>query len=92
MEKITQLNQTVDLMNSESYKERFIAEYAQIAIRTLRLERVLKSIEDNTCPKCFTPSCDIEILKSQLKTMNAYRATLIFRASIEEIELPEVDI
>ena len=92
MEKITQLNQTVDLMNSESYKERFIAEYAQIAIRTLRLERVLKSIEDNTCPKCFTPSCDIEILKSQLKTMNAYRATLIFRASIEEIELPEVEV
>ncbi len=92
MEKITQLNQTVDLMNSESYKERFVAEYAQIAIRTLRLERVLKSIEDKTCPKCFEPTCDIEILKSQLKTMNAYRATLIFRAAIEEIELPEVEV
>ena len=92
MEKITQLNQTVDLMNSESYKERFIAEYAQIAIRTLRLERVLKSIEDKTCPKCFEPTCDIEILKTQYKAMNAYRATLIFRASIEEIELPEVEV
>ena len=92
MEKISQLDQTVDLMRSESYKERFIAEYAQIAIRTLRLERVLKSIEDNTCPKCFEPTCDIEILKSQYKTMNAYRATLIFRAAIEDIELPEVEI
>lgn len=92
MDKISQLDQTVDLMRSESYKERFIAEYAQIAIRTLRLERVLKSIEDNTCPKCFEPTCDIEILKSQYKTMNAYRATLIFRAAIEDIELPEVEI
>ena len=92
MDKITQLEQTVDLMRSESYKDRFIAEYAQIEIRTKRLERLLKSLEDNTCPKCFTPDCDIEILKSQLKTMNAYRATLIFRAAIEEIELPEVEV
>ena len=92
MDKITTLEQTVDLMSSESYKERFIAEYAQIEIRTKRLERVLKSVEDNTCPKCFEPPCDIEILKSQYKTMNAYRATLIFRASIEDIELPEVDV
>ena len=90
MDKIINLEQTADLMSSESYKERFIAEYAQIEIRTRRLERVLKSLEDNTCPKCFEPTCDIEILKSQLKTMNAYRATLIFRASIEDIELPEV--
>lgn len=92
MDKITQLEQTVDLMRSESYKDRFIAEYAQIEIHTKRLERLLKSLEDNTCPKCFTPDCDIEILKFQLKTMNAYRATLIFRAAIEEIELPEVEV
>lgn len=92
MDKITNLSQTVELMSSNNYKDRFIAEYAQIEIRTKRLERVLKSIEDKTCPKCFEPTCDIEILKSQLKTMNAYRATLIFRASIEAIELPEVEI
>lgn len=92
MDKITQLEQTVDLMSSNNYKERFIAEYAQIEIRTKRLERILKSVEDKTCPKCFEPTCDIEILKSQYKTMNAYRATLIFRASIEAIELPEVEI
>ena len=90
MDKITTLEQTADLMSSESYKERFIAEYAQIEIRTKRLERVLKSVEDNTCPKCFEPTCDIEILKSQYKSMNAYRATLILRAAIEEIDLPEV--
>ena len=92
MDKITQLEQTVELMNSESYKERFIAEYAQLAIRTQRLDRVLRSIEDNTCPKCFEPSCDIAILKSQWKSMNAYLATLIFRAAIEDIDLPEVEV
>ena len=92
MDKITDLSQTAELMSSNDYKERFIAEYAQIEIRTKRLERVLKSLDDNTCPKCFEPTCDIEILKSQLKTMNAYRATLIFRASIEEITLPEVEV
>lgn len=92
MDKITDLSQTVELMSSNDYKERFIAEYAQVEIRYKRLERVLKSIEDKTCPKCFEPTCDIEILKSQYKTMNAYRATLIFRASIEAIELPEVEV
>jgi hypothetical protein len=92
MEKFTQLDQTVELMSSRDYKERFIAEYVQLAIRTQRLDRVIRSIEDNTCPKCFEPICDIEILKSQLKTMNAYRATLIFRAAIEDIDLPEVEV
>ena len=92
MDKISQLDQTVDLMRSESYKERFIAEYAQIAIRTQRLDRVLRSIEDKTCPKCFEPTCDIAILKSQWKSMNAYLATLIVRAAIEDIDLPEVEV
>ena len=92
MKKITQLEQTVELMSSESYKDRFIAEYTQIEIRTKRLERVLKSIEDKTCPKCFEPTCPVDILTSQLKYMNDYRAILIVRASIEEIELPEVEV
>lgn len=90
MDKINDLSQTVELMVSQDYKKRFIAEYAQIEIRTKRLERVIKSIKDNTCT--FTPICDIEILESQYKTMNDYRETLILRASIEEIKLPEVYI
>lgn len=92
MDKITQLNQTVDLMDSESYKERFIAEYAQITIRMIRLRKALDSIKDNTYPKCFKPTCDIDVLNTQLNYMSAYRGVLIFRASIEEIELPEVEV
>ena len=92
MDKITDLSQTVELMSSNDYKERFIAEYAQVSIRLKRLERVLKSIEDNTIPKCFKPVCSIDLLETQYKYMNNYKATLIIRASIEEINLPEVDV
>ena len=92
MEKIKDLSQTVELMSSNDYKKRFIAEYAQVEIRYKRLERVLKSIEDNTCPKCFKPTCPVDILESQLKYMNDYRAILIVRAAIEDIELPEVEV
>ena len=92
MEKITQLDQTVELMRSESYKDRFIAEYAQIAIRTKRLSRVLKSIEDKTAPACFKPTCDIDILDNQLKFMIMYKSILTYRAELEGIELPEVEI
>lgn len=92
MDKITQLEQTIDLMRSESYKDRFIAEYCQLEIRIKRLERVLKSVADNTCPKAFTPTCPITLLEAQFKAMSAYREILIKRALIEEIELPEVDV
>ena len=92
MEKIRDLSQTAELMSSNDYKERFIAEYVQVEIRTKRLERVLKSIEDKTCPKCFKPTCPVDLLESQFKYMNAYRAILIVRASIEEICLPEVEV
>lgn len=92
MNKITDLSQTTELMISNDYKKRFIAEYAQVEIRTKRLEKMIKSLEDKTCPKSFTPDCPINVLKSQLQYMNDYRAILIFRAAIEEIELPEVDV
>lgn len=91
MEKIN-LSQTAELMSSENYKERFIAEYAQIAIRTKRLSRVLKSIEDKTAPACFKLTCDIDILDNQLKFMIIYKSILTYRAELEGIELPEVEI
>ena len=91
MEKIN-LQKTAELMSSHDYKERFIAEYAQLLIRTKRLERVLQSIADNTCPKCFTPSCPVEVLEDQYKYMVYYLAVLSRRAAIEEIELPEVEV
>lgn len=92
MNKINNLNQTVELMSSEDYKERFIAEYAQIKIRYLRLERVLKRVSDKTAPDCFTPTCPIEKLAVQLSYMGDYLSVLDERAFIEDIDLPEVEI
>lgn len=92
MDIINDLSQTVELMDSEDYKERFIAEYCQLEIRTKRLERVLTAVKDKTAPDCFEPTCPIELLEAQYKTMDAYRGILVKRALIEEIELPEVNI
>ena len=92
MDKITNLSQTAEFMSSEDYKERFIAEYCQIAIRAKRLERVLTRIKDKTAPDCFEPTCNIKTLEDQLSTMIAYRETLVYRATLEDIDLPEVDV
>lgn len=92
MDKITDLSQTVELMISEDYKDRFIAEYAQVNIRYLRLERVLQSFEDKSAPDCFEPTCPIEILKAQLVIMRLYIKLLVERSNLEGIDLPEVEI
>lgn len=92
MDIINDLSQTVELMDSEDYKERFIAEYVQIKIRYLRLERVLKRVSDKTAPDCFKPCCDIDILEEQLVIMRMYIKLLVKRSNIENIELPEVKI
>lgn len=92
MDKINNLNQTIELMISEDYKERFIAEYAQIKIRYLRLEKVLMRVSDKTASACFTPTCPIEKLAVQLSYMGDYLSVLEERAFIENIDLPEVEI
>ena len=91
MEKIN-LSQTAELMSSEDYKERFIAEYAQVKIRALRLERVLQRIEDKSAPDCFEPTCSLDVLAEQLCYMKNYLSVLDNRAFIEDIDLPEVEI
>lgn len=88
MDKINNLNQTVELMISEDYKERFIAEYAQLAIRTIRLSSMVAKYDMNVLD--FTPKTPIKVLKNQLNAMNDYLEILEKRAKIEEIELPEV--
>lgn len=92
MDKITDLSQTVELMLSEDYKDRFIAEYAQLVIRKKRLERILSSIADNSAPACFEPVCPISLLVEQDRIMSSYLSSLYNRALIEDIDLPEVDI
>lgn len=80
-----ELKDTIELMNSEDYKDRFKAEYYQTKIRYEKLHRLIIKMEAGTCD--FTPSCSLEIYKEQAKYMGMYLHTLEVRAEIEKNEL-----
>ena len=80
-----ELEDTVELMNSEDYKERFKAEYLQAKIRYDKLDAMTVKYEAGTLN--FTPSCPLELLKEQKKYMGNYIRTLRIRAEIEKIDL-----
>lgn len=80
-----ELKDTVEMMNSEDYKERFKAEYYQAKIRYDKLDKMTVKYEAGTLN--FTPSCSLEILKEQKKYMGNYIRMLRIRAEIEKIEL-----
>lgn len=80
-----ELKDTIKLMESEDYKERFKAEYYQTKIRYDKLHRLIIKMEAGTCD--FTPSCSLEIHKEQAKYMGMYLHILEVRAEIENIEL-----
>ncbi len=79
------LSDTVEMMNSKDYKERFVAEYLQLKIRMNGLSVMLKKYKDGTLP--FTPTCSYDLLNAQLKSMGLYASFLEDRALVENIEL-----
>lgn len=83
--KKMELNDTVILMNSSDYKERFQAEYFQTKIRYDKLCKMLVKHEAGTLG--FTPTCPIEVLEDQKYSMEQYLKSLQIRAEIENIEL-----
>ena len=87
---ISNLNETVDLMISGDYIERFIAEYAQVMIRAQKLELMLIDYRNKTLD--FIPSTDIDTLTDQLTYMNRYILILQKRAKIESLSLPLISI
>lgn len=82
-----ELSETVKMMASADYKERFRAEYEQTRIRTEKLHRMLVKYEAGTLS--FTPTCPPALLKRQETTMRAYLDILEVRAEIEGIDLEE---
>lgn len=80
-----ELINTVELMNSADYKDRFKAEYLQAKIRYDKLDKMTVKYEANTLD--FTPTCSLELLKEQKKHMGNYIRTLKIRAEIEGIDL-----
>lgn len=80
-----ELKDTIELMNSKDYKERFRAEYLQAKIRYDKLDTMTVKYEAGTLN--FTPRCSLELLKEQKKHMGNYIRTLKIRAEIEDIKL-----
>lgn len=79
------LNETVEMMNSSDYKERFRAEYFQLKIRMNGLSAMLKKYKEGTLN--FTPSCSYDLLNGQFKAMDLYASYLEERAKSENINL-----
>ena len=79
------LNDTVNLMTSDDYKERFKAEYLQLKIRIEGLRKML--IKWDAGKLDFTPPCPRAVLLTQKRYMEEYLNQLEVRAEIEEIEL-----
>lgn len=79
------LKDTVDLMNSDDFKDRFKAEYYQTKIRYDKLHAMIIKYEAGTLS--FTPNCSLELLKHQASMMGQYLYDLEVRAEIEHIEL-----
>ena len=80
-----QLKDTIEMMTSEDFKERFKAEYYQLLIRLNSLTGMLIKWKNNTLD--FEPKYSKEILESQVIFMQGYIDILRLRAKIEEIEL-----
>ena len=78
--KKVELKDTVELMLSDDYKKRFLAEYIQVNVRAIKLEKFIKNNESND---------DVQLLKDQLMTMCAYILALRKRANTENIDIKE---
>lgn len=83
-----ELNDTVEMMNSEDYKERFKAEYVQLKIRYDKLHKMLIKRAAKTLD--FEPTCPVNILTEQKNYMANYLRVLEIRAEIEGIDLSGV--
>ena len=82
-----ELKDTVELMTSDDYKERFIAEYCQVKIRYGKLKYMLERWDNGILD--FTPTCPRSTYDLQITAMKDYIAILEARAVMEGVELPK---
>lgn len=79
------LSDTVEMMNSVNYKERFIAEYNRLKIRFIGLMNMCGKWDRNELT--FEPTCPRSTYELQLKAMRDYLVILEMRAVMERIKL-----
>lgn len=79
------LSETINLMTSDDWKDRFVAEYAQLVIRLSKLEDVLNNTSDT-----YVAVDDGRVRALMLKqrdAMESYKMCLEKRADIAGIDL-----
>lgn len=79
------LSDTVEMMNSADYKDRFKAEYQQLVIRYKGLTGMLEKWDKGELT--FTPTCPRSTYNIQITAMADYIAILEARAVMEGIDL-----
>lgn len=79
------LEETVALMNSADYKERFAGEYYQLETRYLKLKAMTEKWDKGELN--FTPTCPRSIYDRQLSCMLLYLFILLERADLEQVKL-----
>lgn len=80
-----ELKDTIELMQSNDYKDRYKAEYWQVADRFKKLSAMLEKWDKGEL--AFTPTCPRSTYNMQIKAMADYMAVLEIRAVAEGIEL-----
>lgn len=80
-----ELKDTIALMQSDDYKDRFKAEYFQTKIRYDKLHKMLIKLDAGTLD--FKPTCSKIVLLEQKQHMGEYIRSLQLRAEIEGIDL-----
>ena len=91
------LRETVTMMNSPDYKERFVAEYWQTKIRYEKLKDFCNAIEaaqrskdpyeGRKCVEEPKHDCPLHLLREQQRAMGEYLHVLEIRAKIESVDL-----
>lgn len=85
MKEIKNLSDTVKLMTSADYKERFKAEYYQTKIRYDKLKAMCNKWDKGELD--FTPTCSRDTYTRQIAAMIGYLDILTTRSIVEKIEL-----
>lgn len=80
-----ELKDTIEMMTSADYQERFRAEFEQTSIRYEKLQAMIAKYKAGTLD--FVPKCSVELLERQAEYMHNYLAVLEERAEIEGVEL-----
>ena len=80
-----ELKDTIAMMQSADYKERFKAEYEQLRIRFEKLIAMLDKWDDGTLN--FKPTCPRSTYNIQIRAMADYLAALEARAVMEGVPL-----